>query len=153
MVSIQVERWAEFYPDSKQVFPEHWRELALHQADIQLSIDEEKYANLDRLDILLIVTARDEGRLVGYYLWFLMPHPHYAASGPMGLTDMYFVLPAYRSGTGAKLFMASEQELRRRGILKAITSCKVHENHTDFLELLGWELSDFTFVKLLKGGC
>ncbi|MFC5861095.1 GNAT family N-acetyltransferase [Acidicapsa dinghuensis] len=152
MIAIQVERWAEFYPDSKLVFPEHWRELALHQDEIQLSIDEEKYANLDRLGILLILTAREDGRLVGYYLWFLMPHLHYASSGPMGLTDMYFVLPECRRGTGAKLFLASERELRRRGVVKAITSCKVHEDHSEFLRALGWELSDLTFVKLLKGG-
>lgn len=153
MITIQTERWAQFYPDSKQVFPGHWRELALHQDAIPLSIDEDKYAALDRLDILLILTARNEGKLVGYYLWFLMPHSHYASSGPMGLTDMYFVLPECRRGAGAKLFLASERELRRRGIVKAITSCKVHEDHTEFLELMGWELSDYTFVKLLKGGC
>lgn len=153
MVTIQTERWAQFYPDSRQVFPEHWRELALHQSHIPLSIDEEKYAALDNLGVLLILTARDEGKLVGYYLWFLMPHPHYLSSGPMGLTDMYFVLPEYRKGTGAKLFIVSEQELRRRGAIKAITSCKVHEDHGRLLELLGWELSDYTFVKLLKGGC
>lgn len=152
MLTFQTERWAKFYPDSKVVFPLHWRELALNQAEIPLSIDEEKYANLDRLGILLIVTARLDGRLVGYYLWFLMPHPHYASSGPMGLTDMYFVLPEYRKGVGTKLFVASELELRKRGIVKAITSCKVHEDHTELLERLGWTFSDKTFCKLLKGG-
>ncbi len=152
MVTIQVERWAQFYPDSKAIFPEHWRELALHQGEIPISIDEGKYSNLDHLGILLILTARDEGKLVGYYLWFLMPHPHYSASGPMGLTDMYFILPAYRNGLGTKLFVESERELRKRGIVKAITSCKVHEDHTRMLELLGWTFSDKTFVKLLKGG-
>ena len=152
MVTIQVERWAKFYPDSKAIFPEHWKELALNQGEIPLSIDEEKYFNLDRLGILLILTARDSGKLVGYYLWFLMPHPHYASSGAMGLTDMYFILPEYRTGLGAKLFVASEKELRNQGIIKAITSCKVHEDHTAFLEKLGWTLSDFTFCKMLKGG-
>ena len=68
----------------------------------------------------------------------------------MGLTDMYFVLPAYRKGTGLRLFIESERELRKRGIVKAITSCKVHEDHTEFLEALGWTLSDYTFCKILK---
>lgn len=152
MVTIQVEKWATYYPDSKAIFPLHWRELALHQEQIPLSIDEAKYETLDKADILLILTARDEGELVGYYLWFLMPHPHYSTSGPMGLTDMYFVLPEYRRGVGARLFIASEAELRKRGIVKAITSCKLHQNHQVFLEKLGWELSDLTFVKLLKEG-
>lgn len=147
---IKVERWAQFYPDSKALFPSHWKELALHQDEIPLSIDEEKYATLDAAGILLILTARYSGKLVGYYLWFLMPHPHYAAAGSMGLTDMYYVLPEYRAGVGARLFIASERELLKRGIVKAITSCKVHEDHSEFLERLGWTFSDKTFVKLLK---
>lgn len=150
MVRIRIERWATFYPDGKPLFEVHWRELALHQDEIPLSIDENKYEVLDRADILMILTARDGDRLVGYYLWFLMPHPHYSAAGAMGLTDMYFVLPEYRRGTGARLFMASETELRKRGVVKAITSCKVHEDHTQLLERLGWTFSDRTFVKLLK---
>lgn len=149
MITIQTERWATFYPDSKAIFPLHWQELALHQEQIPLAIDEAKYETLDRSGILLILTARDEGRLVGYFLWFLMPHLHYNSTGPMGMTDMYFVLPTYRRGTGAKLFMASEAELHKRGIVKAITSCKAHEDHSAFLSRLNWELSDLTFVKLL----
>jgi hypothetical protein len=152
MTTIQVERWTTFYPDGKEIFPIHWEELALHREEIPLSIDEKKYEALDAQDILLILTARDQGALVGYFLWFLMPHGHYLSSGVMGLTDMYYVLPEYRHGTGAKLFIASERELRNRGAIKAITSCKVHENHTLFLECMGWELSDYTFVKLLKKG-
>lgn len=151
MTTIQVERWATFYPDGKNIFPEHHRHLALHQEEIPLAIDEEKYEVLDRTGILLIMTARSEGELIGYWLWFLMPHPHYRTT-LMGLTDMYFVLPKYRNGVGARLLMASEAELKRRGARKAITSCKAHEDHREFLERAGWELSDYTMVKLIKGG-
>jgi hypothetical protein len=155
VTSIQVESWEKAFPDIKALFPGHWKELAMFQEDIPLGIDEEKYAALDKAEILLILTARSEGKLVGYYFWFVMPHPHYCTAGPMGLTDMYYVLPEYRGGTGARLFIASETELRKRGVIKAITSCKLSEDHTAFLECLGWTWSDKTFVKLLKGenGC
>lgn len=151
MVTIQVERWAQFFPDAKQVFPAHWRELALYQNEIPIDIDEAKYTQLDAVDILLILTARKGGRLIGYYLWFLMPHLHYRSTGPMGLTDMYFVLPEYRRGIGVRLFKASETELKKRGVVKAITSCKLHEDHSNLFKALGWELTDLTWCKLLKG--
>lgn len=147
--SFQVERWATFYADGKEIFPEHWRSLALNQDEIPIDIDEAHYAKLDELGILLIVTARVEGRLVGYYLSFLMPHFHYKSSGPMGMTDMYYVLPEFRNGTGMRLFAAWEQELKKRGVKKAITSCKVHEDHSELFEMLGWTHSDNTFVKVL----
>jgi len=152
MVTIQTEKWATFYLDGQAIFPQHHRELALHRQEIPLSIDEAKYELLDKTDMLLIVTARDEGRLVGYALWFIMPHPHYAQAGPMALTDMYYVLPEYRRGTGLRLFAASEVEYTRRGCIKAITSCKAHQDHSKFLSAMGWTLSDLTFVKLLKRG-
>ncbi len=148
---FQVERWGTFYPDGKDIFPQHHRELALYPNQIPLSIDEAKYEVLDKADILLILTARDEGKLVGYALWFLMPHPHYSASGPMALQDMYYVLPEYRNGTGARLLRLSEAEYRKRGCIKAIASCKAHQDHRKLFELMGWELSDYTMVKLLKG--
>lgn len=148
-VTFQVERWAKFYEDGKTIFPEHWRSLALNQEEIPIDIDKAHYAKLDDLGILLIVTARAGDRMVGYFLSFLMPHAHYKSSGPMGLTDMYYVLPEFRNGTGAKLFLAWEHELRKRGVKKAITSCKVHEDHSKLFAALGWTLSDYTFVKLL----
>ena len=149
MIEIQVEKWATFFPDAKAIFPLHWKELALYQDAIPLDIDEGKYEQLDKLDVLLILTAREDGRMVGYYLWFLMAHGHYKSSGAMGLTDMYFVLPEYRRGVGVRLFKQSETELRSRGIKKAITSCKVHENHSALFEAMGWRLTDLTFSKLL----
>lgn len=152
MISIQVEGWETFWPDAQAVFPRHWKELALYQDEIPLSIDEKKYADLERLGILLILTARAGGkRMVGYYLWFLMPHPHYATAGPMGMTDMYYVLPEYRCGVGVRLFLESENELRKRGIVKAITSCKVHRDHGEMFKRLGWQHTDQTYCKYLGG--
>lgn len=138
-------------PEAKEIFPQHWKELAVFQTEIKMDLDEAKYAALEQAGILLVLTARTAQRLVGYYVWFLMPHPHYADSGPMGLTDMYFVLPEYRSGVGAKLFIQSEKTLKERGVIKAITSCKAHQDHTEFLQRLGWTLTDFTFCKYIGG--
>lgn len=151
MIAIQVEPWSSMLPEARFLFPRHWKELAVFQDEIKIGLDEAKYAALEQAGILLVLTARDAGCLVGYYIWFLMPHPHYSASGPMGMTDMYFVLPEYRRGVGAKLFIASEKALKERGVVKAITSCKVQEDHTPLLERLGWIWTDKTFCKYLGG--
>lgn len=150
MIRFSIERWAEFYPDVQAIFPQHWRELALDQNEIPIDIDAEKYAGLDAAGVLLIVAARNEGKLVGYHLSFLMPHPHYKSSGPMGMTDMYYVLPEFRNGAGFRLFAFWERELRKRGVKRAITSTKVHQDHSALFKALGWKHSDNTFVKLLS---
>lgn len=133
------------------LFPQHWKELARFQDQIALKCDRARYADLEKADALLLITARAEKRLVGYFVGFLFPHLHYAGAGLWGLTDMYFVLPEFRRGAGLKLFLAFENELRARGCVQAVTSCKVHEDHSELLLKLGWTWTDKTFQKHLKG--
>jgi len=137
------------------LFPLHWRELAVNQHAVKIDLDREKYANLEKQDMLHVVTVRasfgtNPNKLVGYAIAFLMPHMHYKSSGPMAMTDMYFVLPEFRRGAGLKMFREYERSLRAKGILCAITSCKVHQDHQAFLEALGWTWTDKTFIKLLQ---
>lgn len=148
-ITFQIERWSDFYPDSKALFPAHWKELALNQDEVPLDIDVEGYERLEQLGILMILTARADGELIGYVLSFLMPHLHYKSSGPMCVTDMYYVAPEFRHGVGAIMFQAWERELKKRGIKKAVTSCKVHQDHSPLFFKLGWTHSDHTFVKVL----
>jgi GNAT superfamily N-acetyltransferase len=99
---------------------------------------------------LHLLAARDEGRLVGYYLGIIVSHPHYASSGLMSFTDVYFLCPEYRRGEyGVALFAEAERTLRERGVYKAYLSCKIHKDLSPLFELLGWRKTDYTFCKVL----
>lgn len=101
--------------------------------------------------ILHILTVRDDGKMVGYYLAFVFPHVHYYSSGLMAFCDVYYLRPKYRRGsTGAVLFAEAERTLKEKGVVKAYLSCKVHQDHTELFEALGWRKSDFCFCKLLE---
>lgn len=149
-VELQTETWSDFYKDAQFIFPIHWRELALNQDEIKIDVDLDGYLNMERLGRLLVITARSSGRLVGYFISFLMHHLHYKSTGTMAITDMYYVLPAYRNGTGMRLFIEWERILRERGVAFAMTSCKLHQDHQVLFEKLGWTFSDKTFVKYLR---
>lgn len=147
--TFQREKWADFYRDGRVLFPQHWRELAVNQEKIVIDIDEPRYATMDEVGMLYILTARAGGRLVGYLMAFLMPHFHYKSAGTMAVTDMYFVLPEFRSGTGLRLFVEFERRMRELKVVQMITSCKVHQDHSRLFELLGWTWTDKTFVKVI----
>jgi hypothetical protein len=150
VITFQVERWREFAPDGYQIFPRHWEDLSLDRDKISLSVDDPKYQQLDDLGILHIVTARKDGRLIGYFLSFLMIHPHYKDAGMMAVADIYYLLPEARSGgTGVKLFAEVEKSLRERGVIKAYLSCKIHQDHTELFTRLGWKATDIMFTKHL----
>jgi len=143
-----IERWPEFWRDCQHILPVHWKELALNQDQIALDVDAERFKVIDDQGLLHILTARAEGRMVGYYIAIVMPHLHYKSAGNMAFTDMFFMLPAFRKGHGLKLFTEAERTLRERGVKKAYLSCKVHADLTELFERLGWTMSDKAFVKV-----
>ena len=150
MVSFQVERWSEFWPEGVKHFPAHYDELSLDKGKFKLAPFWERYAELDNAGVVVVFTARVEGELVGYLCMMILPHLHYASAGNMAHTDMYFVAQEHRKGgLGARLFLFAQSELKKRGCVKMYTSCKVHQDHSAMFKALGFTLSDYFFTKAL----
>lgn len=150
MTTFHVEKWATFHRDAHPLFDMHWKELALDQAKIPLGLDSARFQVLCDQGLLHIVTARKAGVVIGYFVAIVMPHLHYKDAGLMAFTDMYFIRPGCRKGgCGVKLFTEAERTLRERGVVKAYLSTKVHQDHTQLFEKLGWRLSDKSFCKVL----
>jgi hypothetical protein len=148
-ITLEEEPWAKFWPDGQDLFPQHWRELALDQDKVVMDVDAPRYEQMEKLGMLNILTARKDGQLVGYIMSFIMPHFHYKSSGNMCLIDMFWTKPEYRHGTGARLFIEWEKRMRERKVVRLITSCKVHQDHQRLFELLGFRFTDKTFMKSL----
>lgn len=149
-VSFQRETWRDFYPDAQQIFPIHFRELSLHQDEIPAGCDSEIYETLEDKGFLLVITARDGRKLVGYYVGMVFDHhPHNKDAGRVSTTDMFYMLPEYRTGNGAKLLISAEIHLRKFGVRKAAISTKLKQDHRKLFEALGWEATDIVFHKLL----
>lgn len=151
MATVQTESWAAVADEIEAVAAFHWADLALDKLLFARDLDHEAYRNLESLGRLHVVTARDEGRLVAYAIWFVMPHHlHYKSSGSIALADMYYVLKEYRKGgLGVRLFRESERGLKARGVIRAHASSKVHEDNTRMFEMMGWSHTDNTVSKLL----
>lgn len=150
MVTIQTESWTAIDGEIEAVAALHWEELALDKLLFQRDLDHERYLLMDQSGMLHVVTARDQGRLIGYIICFVMPHFHYKSSGLTALADMYFILREYRKGgLGVRMFREMETGLRERKVVRAHMSCKVHEDHTKLFEGMGWTLTDYTFSKVL----
>lgn len=150
MILYQVERWADFVVDGEKIFPEHYKELALDQSKIKLDVDYERYEKADADGNGLIVTARSDGKLIGYYIAMILPHLHYKSAGKMSYPDVYYILPEFRTGgVGAKLIMALEIALKAVGVVKIYQSCKVHQDHSALFEALGYKKSDIVLTKYI----
>lgn len=146
MTTLQIEPVEEWASESKDLVYAHWQELG-RDLDLEIAPDFEKMKILESLGMFKVITAREEGQLVGYLLAVVNTHLHYRTSPPMFIVDAYFISPESRSGTGTKLFLYSESVAKKLGAIKIYASCKVHKDHSKFFNALGYQLSDFAFTK------
>jgi L-amino acid N-acyltransferase YncA len=149
MITYQVERWNDIVDELAEWFPKHWAELAVTKEAVPLDVDFIRYKYLDDNGVLHLVTIRMDGELIGYYVSVLNQHLHYKST-PHAFCDIYYVDPAHRNGrVGLKLFLVVEEEMKKLGIKKIITSCKVSHDHSRMFEALGYENTDILFAKIL----
>lgn len=148
-LTFQVENLETFKRDSVLLLPQHYEELALDKDRIKLGLQFSHYEKLESGNLLHIVTARDDGTLVGYFLSIIHIHPHYELAGLMAASDMFYVHPNYRRGTIAKLFLFVQQEMKKRGVVKLYWSCKCHLSQRQLFECLGFRQSDEVYTCLV----
>lgn len=148
-ISYQVESFRACTPEFKDFELKHWEELALTKEAVPVAMDWQRYWMLEQENKLHAVTVREDGYLIGYHITFVGGHYHYKDT-LHGMVDLYFILPQYRRGRiGIELLKFAEASLKELGVVKIITGCKLHMDHTRLLERLGYTFTDKTFMKLL----
>lgn len=146
MIKFALEAVEKWQADAPLLVHAHWQELGL-DLDLEIAPNYAAMKRMEDLGMFKVITARDGARLVGYLLAIFSPHLHYMNSAPMFIVDAYYVSPACRTGTGTKLIRFMESAARRLGAIKIYLTCKVHSDHSKLFEALGYELSDYCFIK------
>jgi len=148
MITIQHENLANVKEDIKPLLEEHWRLVALNQGKIKLNPDWNQYAKLDALGILNIFTARDEGKLVGYFVLIINKSLHYQ-DHYFASNDVLFVLPDSRGATGYKLIKYAENYCREVGVSLMTINTKVHIPFDKLMVGMGFDLIERVYSKFL----
>jgi len=146
LTTFQVESVEDWASESKDLVYAHWQELGL-DLDLEIAPDFEKMAMLEKMGMFKVITVREDGRMVGYLLAVVSTHLHYRYSPKMLIVDAYYVSPECRSGTGVKLIRFTEDLAQRLGAIKIYFSCKVHKDHSQLFQALGYRLSDYAFTR------
>jgi hypothetical protein len=157
-VAFAVESFTHVWKEAQPLTRPHWEEIAKNKGLLRLNPDLEKYALLDRSGNLLLVTARFDGRLVGYFLWIVMGHPHYRHV-LVAEEDLHFLSPEYRSGGahgegrqyGFKLLEAARDAAIAAGAQLLTMREKVGHEHSSIMSGLGFSPADIVYTHAVKG--
>lgn len=144
---------AEFIKDVleeiKPLLNEHWKEVAWYQDDIKLNPDYDKYIAMQEASNLLFVTARDEGRLVGYNINFLQYHPHYS-DHIYAVNDIVFIHPEYRHSMVAReLLTGTEEILKHLGVSVVTLHMKPDHTFKSLAEHCGFKQQEYVYSKYI----
>ncbi len=155
-LAIQTETYAQVIEDIKPLLEKHWREIAVYD-DIPLDPDYEFYRRAFDAGLAAIYTARLDGVLIGYAIYFIRPgkaadgHHHYVGTG-WAVSDIILVVPEHRNtGVATSLFDLIEADLKARGVAVMHTTAKTaHPQLGFFLEGRGHAMVEQGYSKRLK---
>jgi GNAT superfamily N-acetyltransferase len=149
-MEFSVEKWSDVLPEMKGLFELHYREIASFQDRIKLDPDFDVYFALEATGKLHVVTARDDGQLIGYHLSVVTPHMHYKNTLCAHM-DVLFLLPEYRHGmAGVKLLKYAEKSLIERGVPWLINGTKKVHDFGPILERLGYKVREVIYEKFVE---
>lgn len=129
----------------------HWSEVALNQDKIKLNPDWDAYHSLEEQGKLKIFTARDSGRLVGYFVVILGNNIHYM-DHLFASNDIIYLHKDYRKGfAGIHLIKFAENYLQDDGVSVLTINTKVHQPFDKVLDRIGFNLIERVYSKYLGG--
>lgn len=149
MIEYKEETFDQVIDEIKPLLEDHWEEIALHKDSIKLNPDFSRYEQMFKSGNMRIVTARDDGKLVGYCIMMLYYHIHYKDQY-MAMDDIFFIAKDYRKGlTGVKLFIKTEEIMKQYGVTKLSMNVKTHQDVGAIFERLGYKETERMFTKMI----
>lgn len=146
MITFQEETYIKVKDDIKALLFSHWEELrVLNSSQVLLEPNWDIYKFLFDKNSLHIVTARDNKKLIGYYISIITPLLHYKNT-LAAENDVLYLQKKYRKGlTGYKLIKFAIKQLKQR-VKVIIFGMKVEHTYFPVAKRLGFELTEYKFT-------
>ena len=151
MIEYKEQTFDQVIDEIKPLLESHYEEIALDRDVIKLNPDYDMYKKLCDAGVMRIMTARDDGKLVGYCIVVIKYHLHYKDS-LTAIDDIFYVSKDYRKGTtGVKLFIKTEEMLKGYGVQRVIMNTKLHHDVGAIFTRLGYKETERVFTKIIGG--
>jgi hypothetical protein len=130
--------WEEVYP----LAYEHHRSSQNYKRHEPFNPRRERYEQYNDAGMFRLLTARDQGRLVGYFGVYLMESMH--SQLPIAREDTFYLAPSHRGGRNALRFLRYVEDfISRYAPIEILFSCE-SDNASGIHKLL--QLLDYTPV-------
>lgn len=147
MIEFQKESIKTILEDGKDLISSHWREISLHHGKVNLNVAHDQYLQLEEIGCVHVISARDDGKLVGYCVMLVMPHLHYCED-LFAFNDAVYIHPSYRNGTvGIKLIKETEEYMSDIGVSVMTVHVKPTKDFSPILKRIGFSEFETVYSK------
>lgn len=148
-MQYNIESIADIEHEVQPLLELHWEQIALNKNKIKLNPDWEQYKKLNDAGLLYFYSARNDGKLVGYFVAFVTPHLHYS-DHKFATTDIIFIHPDYRKGSaGSRLIKYAEKHLQSIGCSTILINTKIHAPFDKLLLKLQYNCIERVYSKYI----
>lgn len=134
-LAFAVEPLAPVWDEFESLAVLHWQDAQQTRGNTEpFLLSRDRYESANASGFLRFLTARQEGRLVGYLVLYVTASMH--SQIPMAVEDTFFLHPLHRGGRNALRFLQfMETTCRAWGVHKLLCSCET-ANTTGIVRLL-----------------
>ena len=118
-IEFRVERMVDVLEEIKALHANHWGETEGYRDAVGFEPDYTQYVALDRAGSFLLVTARAEAKMVGYFMFVLYTSRH--SSKYVAAEDAFYLDPDHRIGFALVTMLRFSEACLKRLDVKQIT--------------------------------
>lgn len=149
MPKYQQEFLYQVQDECKGLIKDHWEEIALNRDKIKLNPCWDSYKELEAKGKLKIFTARENNKLVGYFVVIVDKNIHYK-DHLFAVNDIIYLDKEYRKGfTAIKLIKFAIKALSEDGVSVLNINTKIHKPFDSIMEFLGFNKIERVYSKWL----
>ena len=149
MPNFQQEFLTSVVEDAKELLERHWEEIAVNKDKIKLNPHWEAYVDLEDKGQLRIFTARENGKLIGYFVVIIGVNLHYK-DHVFAVNDILYLHSSWRKGlTGVKLIKFAEKCLKLEGVSVMSINTKTHRPFDSLMSYLKYDLVERVYQKYI----
>jgi hypothetical protein len=144
-IMFAVEPLHQVKEDIKPLIEKHWEELEWNKSK-RIDPDWKGYESCDAMSSLIIFTAREEGLLIGYNVFFLHNSFHYKGLS-VANQDLIYISPE-RRGFGKYFIYWCDERLKELGVKRLYYHVKADKDFGDkILVPMKYKLIDHVYER------
>lgn len=150
MITYQIEKSETWDAEKQAIVAECWEEIGHgSQRKIMPTPNLESYGTLERQGLLIAVTMRDDGKLIGYCTMFLVGSTQHPGHKKVVSDSIYVRKDKRGPMTGINLILHAEKLAKEAGAVESDFFVTMELDFGRLLEKLDYQLTAKVYSKVL----